>query len=267
MEASRAYQPTLCKDMRLRLYLLVPAALAVAAGSRAEPPFVTDDPVPLDRGDWEIDIAAIFNRDAGGWSGALPSFEIDYGALPNLELHFEVTNSFLAPVHGSALMDSEMWNSGPSIASFKKPNRFPQVSLRPTCHHSRPGDKQRGLGFGLYGRVSPAVDGEKLRRMDRLRRRRLLVQSWLGEQGLVVLRTRPSKKDYSEPLPWSRNLPRNTKGSAAEVRTHSLARAALSNSASTTNCNFPPVIPCKAGANLEGYLGLEITFGPEHGRK
>src|SRR3954453_23991960 len=62
------------------------AMIIFAPPSHAGAPFVTDDRQPTEVGHFEIDLAAQYAKRHGGRSGAVPSLEVDYGALPNLEL-------------------------------------------------------------------------------------------------------------------------------------------------------------------------------------
>jgi hypothetical protein len=60
----------------------------------AGPPFLTDDPEPVDYGHWEIDsfsMGTIVHDDA---AGALPGVEINYGALPGVQLHVKASIGF-----------------------------------------------------------------------------------------------------------------------------------------------------------------------------
>src|SRR5436305_3219618 len=66
--------------------LAVVLAVLVPSPSRGGAPFVTDDPLPTELGHFEIDAAAQFTARRGERSGALPSLEVDYGALPDLQL-------------------------------------------------------------------------------------------------------------------------------------------------------------------------------------
>jgi len=63
--------------------------LTVIASARgfAGAPFITDDPEPVDYGHWEIDGFSAGAPGRGDTSGLGPSFEVNYGVLPNLQLH------------------------------------------------------------------------------------------------------------------------------------------------------------------------------------
>ena len=53
----------------------------------AGPPFVTDDPEPVDYQHWEFYIASQDSELGGDWSCTAPHFEINYGAAPDWQLH------------------------------------------------------------------------------------------------------------------------------------------------------------------------------------
>ncbi|MEA2755142.1 MAG: hypothetical protein QOJ54_1431 [Aliidongia sp.] len=74
--------------------LVVVIWLAVPSPAWAGPPFVTDDPEPVDFEHYEINIAAIGNFAQGGRSGGLPSIDFNYGVRPDVQLHFTIANDF-----------------------------------------------------------------------------------------------------------------------------------------------------------------------------
>jgi len=67
----------------------------------AGPPFITDDPEPVEFRHWEIYLASQHTKDKDGWSGTAPHFEVNYGALPNLQLHLIAPFSYAKPNDGS----------------------------------------------------------------------------------------------------------------------------------------------------------------------
>lgn len=63
---------------------------AFSAGSTfAGPPFITDDPEPVEYRAWEINYGATYLHAAGATSGALPGIDINYGAFPGVQLHMQ----------------------------------------------------------------------------------------------------------------------------------------------------------------------------------
>jgi hypothetical protein len=67
----------------------IPAAslITLSVAALAGPPFVTDDPVPVDPGHIEVDIAATAMRSAAGLTGYALFIDANFGAAPNLQLH------------------------------------------------------------------------------------------------------------------------------------------------------------------------------------
>jgi hypothetical protein len=55
--------------------------------SYAGPPFNTDDPQPVDFKHWEYYISSINTMQPGVWTGTSPHFEINYGLIPNVQVH------------------------------------------------------------------------------------------------------------------------------------------------------------------------------------
>jgi hypothetical protein len=53
----------------------------------AGPPFNTDDPETVRFRHWEYYISSINNSQVRVWSGTLPHFEVNYGLVPNVQVH------------------------------------------------------------------------------------------------------------------------------------------------------------------------------------
>ena len=67
-------------------------------GACAGPPFVTDDPEPVELGHWEVYASSIVVRNPSGVNGTLPHVEVNNGVAPNLQLHIIVPYFFDRPV-------------------------------------------------------------------------------------------------------------------------------------------------------------------------
>lgn len=81
--------------MRTIDFIVVPVIIFVAINSAwAGPPFVTDDPEPLEPQHWEINYAVSKSWRQGEASAAIPSIDINYGAAPNLQLHIQPRFSY-----------------------------------------------------------------------------------------------------------------------------------------------------------------------------
>lgn len=81
--------------MRTIDFIVVPVIIFVAINSAwAGPPFVTDDPEPLEPQHWEINYAVSKSWRQGEASAAIPSIDINYGAVPNVQLHIQPRFSY-----------------------------------------------------------------------------------------------------------------------------------------------------------------------------
>lgn len=109
-------------------------ALAALPGMAvAGPPFRTDDPEPVEFQHFEINVFSQGTKTVDGWNGVLPGFEVNYGALPNLQLHAILPQGYTAPVDGRtgfALGDLELGAKYRFITPGED-DWFPQVAVFP----------------------------------------------------------------------------------------------------------------------------------------
>jgi hypothetical protein len=76
--------------------MVIAAALAygLPQAAWAGPPFFTDDPEPVDYQHWEINTAFQSTHVHGDTTGDAPVFDINYGALPNVQVHITPALAF-----------------------------------------------------------------------------------------------------------------------------------------------------------------------------
>ncbi|MDR3689696.1 MAG: hypothetical protein P4L46_09990 [Fimbriimonas sp.] len=67
--------------------MLVCGAATVPAWGTPGPPFITDDPEPVEFQHYEVYIASITSRFFGQSTGTLPHLEVNYGGAPNVQFH------------------------------------------------------------------------------------------------------------------------------------------------------------------------------------
>jgi hypothetical protein len=127
--------------------LLVVLWLFFPAAGMTGPPYVTDDPEPVEYQHWEVYLASQVTHDKGGWAGTGPQLEVNYGALPNLQLHLIAPLAFDLPAQGTnhyGLGDLELgikWRFMEETPELPQIGTFPIVLL-PT------GNAEQGLGHG-----------------------------------------------------------------------------------------------------------------------
>src|ERR1035437_6384708 len=76
------------------LGLLITLIILSMGSASAGPPFLTDDPQPVDFKHWEFYVASAMQFDKSQSDATLPHFEVNYGAVPNVQLHIIVPMAY-----------------------------------------------------------------------------------------------------------------------------------------------------------------------------
>jgi hypothetical protein len=134
----------LCKIILLAAGLsLVPAPRASAG-----PPFLTDDPAPVVYQHWEAYLFATGDqRGSGGYTIQGPAMEMNYGALPDTQLHLATSMTSVGgdgEAAASGFGDTEL---GVKYRFVHETNGWPQIAIFPAVELPT-GDAGRGLGNG-----------------------------------------------------------------------------------------------------------------------
>ncbi len=113
----------------------------------AGPPYVTDDPEPVEYRHWEVYLASQHSRENKIWSGTAPHVEVNYGAIPNLQLHLIAPFSYVLPEEGTDQYGYGDTEVGAKYRFIQETDVIPQVGTflileTPTGSH------QRKLGSG-----------------------------------------------------------------------------------------------------------------------
>ncbi len=131
---------------------LCPAAMAAALALLprmlcAGPPFITDDPEPVELHNWEVYLGTVDQRTSAGYTGTAPHIEVNYGAFPDLQLHTIVPLAYEKPTEGpghAGLGDIEL---GAKWRFIQESDTTPQIGIFPLLEVPT-GDEHRGLGSG-----------------------------------------------------------------------------------------------------------------------
>ena len=127
--------------------LAVGLNLVLAVRIIAGPPFLTDDPEPVDYQHWEAYLFANGDHTSGGYTINGPAVEMNYGVLPDTQLHLIVP---MTSVGGdgvptvSGLGDTEF---GIKYRFLHETNGWPQIGIFPMVELPT-GDASHGLGNG-----------------------------------------------------------------------------------------------------------------------
>lgn len=121
--------------------------LLFEARAAAGPPYLTDDPEPVELHHWEFYLSLTGERDPDGSSGDFPHFEVNYGPLPELQLHVILPLSYARPSGGPTAWGFGDIEVGAKVRFVKETAGRPQVGTFPLLELPS-GDVSRGLGAG-----------------------------------------------------------------------------------------------------------------------
>jgi hypothetical protein len=131
---------------RVGLALVLLVALTPAT-TWAGPPFVTDDPEPVDYRHWELYLASEAEHDKDGWAGTGPHVEVNYGVWPNVQLHLIAPFAFALPAEGTGRYGYGDTEVGVKYRFLEETDRRPMVGAFPILELPS-GDSKVGLGSG-----------------------------------------------------------------------------------------------------------------------
>jgi hypothetical protein len=132
-----------CLTAAAALFLLNLAASRALAG----PPFVTDDPEPVEYQHWEVYIASIDAHDRDGTTGTAPHVEVNYGVVPNVQLHLITPMAYAHPAGGTTQYGYGDTELGVKYRFLQETRSRPQVGIFPLLELPT-GSSSRGLGSG-----------------------------------------------------------------------------------------------------------------------
>jgi hypothetical protein len=124
-------------------------ALLSPAISLAGPPFLTDDPVPVDPGHWEINNYVAGSLAKGISAGVAPGVDANYGAAKDVQLHL-LALAAVEQINGAkaqwGLGDLEIGAKYRFLPAGEK-DWWPQIAFYPFLDFAT-GNVARGLGTG-----------------------------------------------------------------------------------------------------------------------
>jgi hypothetical protein len=137
------------RRLRRAFAIGVPAALVLASAASAGPPYLTDDPEPVEYQHWEAYIFTQGTRISGETSGIAPACDCNFGIFPNTQLHIQPGAAF-----HRATGEPARWGLGDTEFGLKyrfleqnKENWAPSLALYPLLEIPT-GSPSLGLGAG-----------------------------------------------------------------------------------------------------------------------
>jgi hypothetical protein len=117
--------------MKKRYFVIFSLLLINTQVNFAGPPFDTDDPEPVEFKHWEYYISSINGYQSGTWSGTAPHFEINYGVIPNVQIHLLLPINYNFPVHQRADFGYADTEFGIKFRLVQETDNTPQIGTFP----------------------------------------------------------------------------------------------------------------------------------------
>jgi len=134
----------------MRPYLLVLMTIVfigLSSWSWAGPPYITDDPVPVDYQHWEVYIGSQYFHLTSGVSMQGPLLEINEGVIPNLQLHVIAPFSYVRSGQFGNQYGYGDTEFGVKYRFVQETANQPMVGIYPLVEIPT-GNAQKGLGNG-----------------------------------------------------------------------------------------------------------------------
>lgn len=125
-------------------------ALAPATAAHAGPPFQTDDPDPVPYKHFEMyafELSDSTGRNAGGTVLALPAYEVNYGVVPNVQLHLVLPMTTVFAPDGTNTFGFSDTEFGAKVRFVRESAHMPEVGIFPFFEFPT-GNADKGLGVG-----------------------------------------------------------------------------------------------------------------------
>jgi hypothetical protein len=121
--------------------------LNLSARAFAGPPYITDDPEPVEYGHWEIYFGSQFIKQSDTWTSTAPHLEVDYGPLPNVQLAVIAPMILYAPTDGPTNYGYGDTQLGIKFRFIQESKWRPQIATYPQLEIPT-GSRDQNLGSG-----------------------------------------------------------------------------------------------------------------------
>lgn len=123
------------------------AAILTSQLVLAGPPFLTDDPEPVDYQHWEAYLYSDYDHYSAATGIHVPALEFNFGAAPNLQIHLQVPWAWSQLSGGSRRSGWGDVELGLKYRFLQETDDMPQMGVFPMIELPA-GNAQRGLGNG-----------------------------------------------------------------------------------------------------------------------
>jgi len=123
------------------------AVLMIAPRAWAGPPYTTDDPETVEYRHWEMYLASQTFHDTATWTGTAPHLEVNYGLVPNVQLHVIAPLAYSLPAHGRLAYGYGDTEFGVKFRFLQERKWSPMIGTFPLLE-APTGSRGSGLGNG-----------------------------------------------------------------------------------------------------------------------
>ena len=135
------------RQQRLNFVISALILLFCCGTAPAGPPFLTDDPEPVELGHHEFYIFSTLDKASDGTAVQAPAFEFNYGIAPQTQFHIIFPFTAFAPAGGPITYGPGDIELGLKYRFIQETENFPQIGTFPLLEVDT-GDSSRGLGNG-----------------------------------------------------------------------------------------------------------------------
>jgi hypothetical protein len=236
-------------------------SLALAAAAHAGPPFITDDPEPVDFKHWEVYLATQQIHNADGWSGTAPHLEINYGVVPEVQLHLIAPFSYNTPAGGRTTYGYGDTELGFKWRFIKETDNRPQIGIFPLVELPT-GDSSRGLGNGKAQFFLPIWLQKKFGDWSTYGGGGYWFNPGDGNRNWWYAGWQVQRK-ITEPLALGAEIQYRTADTVGGHSSVALNGGGIWDLNKKTHILFSAGHTIAGRSEFQGYLALQFTFGPE----
>jgi len=240
---------------------LAVVSLALASAANAGPPFVTDDPEPVDYQHWEIYLATQQYHNADGWSGTAPHLEINYGVVPDVQLHVIAPFSYDKPTGGRTTYGYGDTELGVKYRFVHETDTRPMIGIFPLVELPT-GNSAQGLGNGKAQFFLPIWLQKKFGDWSSYGGGGYWFNPGTGNRNYWYAGWQVQRK-ITEPLALGAEIQYRTADTVAGHSSVALNGGGVWDLSKNYHILFSAGHTVAGRGEFQGYFALQYTFGPE----
>lgn len=247
---------------RIRTFIrLAVVSLSLAGAAYAGPPFLTDDPEPVELHHWEFYLATQQYHNVDGWSGTSPHIEINYGVLPDTQLHV------IAPIgYNKAPGQPARFGYGDTELGIKyrfihESDHIPQVGIFPLVEVPT-GNHNEDLGNGRAQVFLPLWIQKEFGDWTTYGGGGYWINPGSGNRNHVFLGWELQRK-ITKSFTLGAEVQFNTADTVDGHNSTALNAGGIWDLSDTYHILFSAGHTVQGPSEFQGYFALQITFGPE----